>query len=133
MVIWKGGDNHCFFSAFDQSGDLGCCGTFGYSRELGGHLADTHWVQHCELAATSLNMIYSPFSLPPASLSCEAVLEKRAICAKRKLNYCSWKELIVGVVRVVQPFGEWPFPPIYDCQSNQRKIFLFILVSLFFH
>ena len=37
-----------------------------------------------------------------------------------------------GVVRVVQPFAEWPFPTIYDCQSNQRKIFLFILVSLFF-
>ena len=76
MVIWKGGDNHCFFSAFDQSGDLGCCGTFGYSRELDGHLADTHWVQHYELAAISLNMIYSLFSLPPASLSCEAFWKK---------------------------------------------------------
>ena len=54
------------------------------------------------------------------------------ICGKRKVNYCSWKELIVGVVRVVQPFAEWPFPQIYDCQSNQRKIFfIYSRISVF--
>ena len=91
MVIWKGGDNHCFFSAFDQSGDLGCCGTFGYSRELGATIWHLYTARHC-FATGSLfvsNLIYSFARLSVLW----SRLERRVICAKR--NYCSRKELIV--------------------------------------
>ena len=140
VCMERRGNNNCFFSASDQSVvELGCCGTFGYSRELGGHLADTHthWVQHCvPPTSISCNMIYSLFSPPTAffrPLVCLVKLfGKKSDLCKKETELLQLKGTYGGGVRAGQPFGEWPFPPIQDANQTKGRILFYLFSYLCF-